>query len=41
MKAIAQANRLAVELGLTVTSRTRAFQAKTPDRQGWDDVLAS
>jgi hypothetical protein len=26
MKAIAQANRLAVELGLPVTSRTRAFQ---------------
>jgi phage terminase small subunit len=40
MKAVAQANRLAVELGLTVTSRTRAFTAQKADKQGWDDVLA-
>jgi phage terminase small subunit len=41
MKAVAQANRLAVELGLTVTSRTRAFTAQKADKAGWDDVLAS
>jgi phage terminase small subunit len=40
MKAVAQAKQLAVELGLTVTSRTRAFTAKSPDRDGWDDVIA-
>jgi phage terminase small subunit len=40
MKAIAQMKLLAVELGLTVTSRSRAFTAKAPDKQGWDDVLA-
>jgi P27 family predicted phage terminase small subunit len=40
IKAISQAKQLAVELGLTVTSRSRAFTAKTPDKQGWDDVLA-
>jgi P27 family predicted phage terminase small subunit len=40
MKAVAQAKQSAVELGLTVTSRTRAFTAKTPDRDGWDEVVA-
>jgi phage terminase small subunit len=40
MKAVAQAKQLAVELGLTVTSRSRAFTAKTPDRDGWDEVIA-
>jgi phage terminase small subunit len=40
MKAVAQAKQLAVELGLTVTSRSRAFTAKMPDRDGWDEVLA-
>jgi hypothetical protein len=38
MKAIAQANRLAVELGLTVTSRTRAFQGKSADERDWADL---
>jgi P27 family predicted phage terminase small subunit len=38
MKAIAQANRLAVELGLTVTSRTRAFQGKSADERDWGDL---
>jgi phage terminase small subunit len=40
MKAVAQAKQLAVELGLTVTSRSRAFTAKTPDQDGWSDVLS-
>ena len=39
MKAVAQANRLAIELGLTVTSRSRAFTA-AKDRDGWSDVLS-
>jgi phage terminase small subunit len=39
MKAIAQANRLAVELGLTVTSRTRAFQGKSSDEREWDELV--
>jgi phage terminase small subunit len=38
MKAIAQANRLAVELGLTVTSRTRAFQGKSANERDWSDL---
>jgi P27 family predicted phage terminase small subunit len=38
MKAIAQANRLAVELGLTVTSRSRAFQGKSTDEREWGDL---
>jgi P27 family predicted phage terminase small subunit len=38
MKAVAQANRLAVELGLTVTSRTRAFQGKSADERDWGDL---
>jgi P27 family predicted phage terminase small subunit len=37
-KAVAQANRLAVELGLTVTSRTRAFQGKSADERDWGDL---
>jgi P27 family predicted phage terminase small subunit len=41
MKAINSAKLLATELGLTVTSRTRAFTAQKADKQGWDDVLAS
>jgi P27 family predicted phage terminase small subunit len=41
MKAVAQAKQLAVELGLTVTSRSRAFTAKTADRDGWDDVISA
>jgi hypothetical protein len=39
MKAIAQANRLAVELGLTVTSRTRAFQGKSANERDWDELV--
>jgi len=40
MKAVAQAKQLAVELGLTVTSRTRAFTAaKDADKDGWSEVL--
>jgi Phage terminase, small subunit len=41
IKAVAQAKQLAVELGLTVTSRTRAFTAAKADKDGWSDVLAS
>jgi phage terminase small subunit len=37
-KAIAQATRLAVELGLTVTSRTRAFQGKSANERDWSDL---
>jgi phage terminase small subunit len=37
-KAIAQATRLAVELGLTVTSRTRAFTGKSADEREWGDL---
>ena len=40
MTAVAQAKQLAVELGLTVTSRSRAFTAKAPDKDGWDSVIA-
>jgi phage terminase small subunit len=39
IKAIAQAKQLAVELGLTVVSRTRQYTAKAPDKDGWDDVV--
>jgi hypothetical protein len=38
MKAVAQAKQLAVELGLTVTSRTRAFQGKSADERDWADL---
>ena len=38
MKAVAQAKQLAVELGLTVTSRSRAFQGKSADERGWDEL---
>ena len=41
MKAVAQAEQLAVELGLTVTSRTRAFTAQKASDDGWSDVIAS
>jgi phage terminase small subunit len=41
MKADNSAKLLATELGLTVTSRTRAFTAQKADKQGWDGVLAS
>jgi phage terminase small subunit len=39
MKAVAQAKQLAVELGLTVTSRTRAFQGKSADEREWDELV--
>jgi phage terminase small subunit len=39
MKAMAQANRLAVELGLTVTSRPRAFQGKSSDERDWAELV--
>jgi phage terminase small subunit len=35
MKAMTMAKQLAVELGLTVTSRTRAFQGKSTDELEW------
>jgi phage terminase small subunit len=38
MKAVAQAKQLAVELGLTVTSRTRAFQGKSADERDWGEL---
>ena len=38
LKAIAHARALAVELGLTVTSRTRAFQGKSSDDRAWDEL---
>jgi phage terminase small subunit len=38
MKAVAQAKQLAVELGLTVTSRTRSFQGKSSDEREWSDL---
>ena len=37
-KAIQSARLLAVELGLTVTSRTRAFQGKSTDEREWDQL---
>jgi phage terminase small subunit len=41
LKAIAHARALAVELGLTVTSRTRAFQGKGTDEREWDQLEVS
>jgi len=38
MKAVAQAKQLAVELGLTVTSRSRAFQGKSADERDWGEL---
>jgi len=40
MKAINSAKLLATELGLTVTSRTRAFTSKAAAADEWDDVVA-
>jgi P27 family predicted phage terminase small subunit len=37
-KAIQSARLLAVELGLTVVSRTRSFTGKTADDDGWSEV---
>jgi phage terminase small subunit len=37
-KAMAMARQLAVELGLTVTSRTRAFQGKSTNERDWEDL---
>ena len=41
MKAVNSAKLLATELGLTVTSRTRAFTAQKSSDDGWSDVIAS
>jgi phage terminase small subunit len=38
MKAAAMARALAVELGLTVTSRSRAFQGKSADEREWGEL---
>jgi phage terminase small subunit len=38
MKAAMMARGLAVELGLTVTSRSRAFQGKSSDEREWGDL---
>jgi hypothetical protein len=38
MKAAAMTRALAVELGLTVTSRSRAFQGKSADERDWGEL---
>jgi phage terminase small subunit len=38
-KAMQNATRLSVELGLTVTSRTRAFQGKSSDERDWAELV--
>ena len=38
MKAAAMAGQLAVELGSTVTTRSRAFQGKSADERDWGEL---